>query len=368
MIPVTRTTLPPLPDYLALLQKAWDSRWITNHGELHNQLEADLRAHLRSPPVRLLSNGTIAIHIALRALRLKGEVITTPFTFSATTNAIVWEGLTPVFADVDPRTHNLDPADVERKITDRTTGILAVHVYGNPCDTVALEELAQRHGLKVIYDAAHAFGVEHQGRSVLDWGDLSTLSFHATKVFHTVEGGAAVASDPALLEQVALMRNNGIRNEVQVLLPGTNAKLSEMHAAMGLALLPGMEERIAARRRLHEQYRRGLAGAGVEFQHLVATRNNYAYMPIVLPSNEARERLHHALLAKDIKSRRYFYPLTSSAAYFPPGTTQAAKVPVAASLSDRVLCLPMYAELETAEADQVIEETVRILAKPLLTP
>jgi dTDP-4-amino-4,6-dideoxygalactose transaminase len=255
MINVTRTDLPNLERYIQYLREIWSSNWVTNDGDLVRLLESRLAEYLGTGPVAAVSTGTAALQLALRALGIDGEVITTPFTFVATTNSIIWEGLTPVFADIDPETFCLDPGSVAKKISRRTGAILAVHIFGNPCNVRELESLATSRGVALIFDAAHAFGVQVSGRPVIDFGDASCLSFHATKVFSTIEGGAVRASDEQVMDRVRTMRNHGIVSEEDVLLAGTNSKMNEFEAAMGLCNLEGIDERIEARKRLSDEYK-----------------------------------------------------------------------------------------------------------------
>ena len=284
MITVTKSDLPPLDKYIEFLKGIWASSWLTNDGELVQLLKKKLEEYLNVKNMVLMSNGTLALQIALKALNIKGEVITTPFTFAATTNVLLWEGLTPVFADIDPETYNLDPADVEKRITDKTSAILAVHVYGNPCYMKQLQTIADKHNLKIIYDAAHAFGVEYEDAPIVSYGDISTLSFHATKVFNTIEGGAVISSSDEVVEKLKLMRNHGIKSETEVVLPGINAKMNEFQAAMGLCNLELVDEAISLRKMLYERYVERLSGLPVSFQKLVASKYNFSYMPVLFES------------------------------------------------------------------------------------
>lgn len=357
MITVTKSDLPPLEKYIEYLKKIWASRWLTNEGELAQLLGKKLEEYLGVENVVLVSNGTLAIEIALRVLELKGEIITTPFTFASTTNAILWERLTPVFADIDPETFNIDPRDVEKKITDSTAAILAVHVYGNPCYVEELQEIADRYGLKLIYDAAHAFGVKYKGRSVLEYGDISTLSFHATKVFSTAEGGAIIVKSEELLEKLRLLRNHGVRSEEEVVLPGTNAKMNELQAAMGLCSLDDIDEKIQARKMIYEHYKDELADAGVRFQKIIASRHNYSYMPICFEDIRKRDRIYSELIQNGICPRKYFYPLTVNFDYFKrQGVNLVEKhnLKHASDVASRVLCLPLYPDLQMSVVDNIV--------------
>jgi dTDP-4-amino-4,6-dideoxygalactose transaminase len=358
MINVTRPDLPEIERYLEYLKKIWSSRWLTNNGEFVQLLEKRLEEYLGVKNLVLVSNGTVALQLALRVLKVKGEVITTPFTFAATTNVILWEGLTPVFADIDPETFNIDPKDVERKITEKTSAILAVHVYGNPCYVEELQEIAERHNLKLIYDAAHAFGVEYKNRSVLNWGDISTLSFHATKVFHTIEGGALVVKDEGLLEELKLLRNHGIKSEEEVVLPGINAKMNEFQAAMGLCNLEDIDERIQRRKRIYEHYKEGLSDIkGIKFQRIIASKYNYIYMPVCFENIRKRDEIYFELIKNGVKPRKYFFPLTVNFNYFKrKGVNLVGKYGLkeALKIADTVLCLPLYADLEIPIVDRII--------------
>jgi len=317
MIFVTRPVLPPLERYVEYLKRIWASRWLTNDGEFVQLLQKRLQEYLKVKNLVLVSNGTLALHIALKALNIKGEVITTPFTFSATTNVILWEGLTPVFADIDAETYNIDPEDVEKKITDRTSAILAVHVYGNPCNVEELQEIADKHNLKLIYDAAHAFGVEYKNQPITNYGDISTLSFHATKVFNTIEGGAIIPKNEKLVEKLTLLRNHGIKTEEEVVLAGTNAKMNEFQAIMGLCNLEEIDEKIKLRKEIYEHYKKRLSKIGkIKFQKIIASKYNYSYIPVCFESLEQRDQIYSKLIKNRIKPRKYFYPLTVHSGHF----------------------------------------------------
>ena len=366
MINVTKSDLPPLEKYVEFLRKIWANGWLTNDGELVQQLGSKLEEYLKVKNLVLMSNGTLALQIVLRALDIKGEVITTPFTFAATTNVLLWEGLTPVFADIDRETYNLDPADVEKRITDKTSAILAVHVYGNPCDVKQLQTIAHRHNLKIIYDAAHAFSVKYDDQPVVDFGDVSTLSFHATKVFNTIEGGAVIASDDEIVEKLKLMRNHGIKSETEVVLPGINAKMNEFQAAMGLCNLDFVDEAISLRKMLYERYVDRLSGLPIRFQKLVASKYNFSYMPVLFDSAKERDSVYSLLSEKNIKPRKYFYPLTVNFEYFrEKGDYSVEKYGLSNStdVADRILCLPLYPSLEVSKVDYIaslIEENHKL--------
>jgi len=354
MITVTKPVLPPLEKYVEYLKRIWASRWLTNDGELVQLLQKEMERYLRVGNLALVANGTLALHLALRACHLKGEVITTPFTFAATTNVILWEGLAPVFVDIDSETFNIDPEEVERKITEKTSAILAVHVYGNPCYVEQLQEIASRHALKLIYDAAHAFDVEYKNEPLLSYGDISTLSFHATKVFTTIEGGAIVCKDEKKLEEIKLLRNHGIKSEEQVVIPGTNAKMNEFQAAMGLCDLEMIKSKIQQRKRLYEHYKQKLS-RHVQFQKIIATKYNYAYMPVCFEDAEKRDRAYSELVRNEIKPRKYFFPLTTSFDYFKKASiAKPGNLKRAFDISSRVLCLPLYPDLEIENVDRIV--------------
>lgn len=353
---VTKSDLPPLGKYVQYLEKIWSSRWLTNNGEFVQMLEKKLTEYLKVKNLMLVSNGTLALQLVLKAFNLKGEVITTPFTFAATTNVILWEGLKPVFADIDPYTFNIDPKDVRRKITDKTIAILAVHVYGNPCYVDELEEIAHKHGLKLFYDSAHAFGVEYDNQSVLNYGDLSTLSFHATKVFNTIEGGAIIAKDEDLAEKLRLLRNHGIKSEEEVVVPGINARMNEFQAAMGLCNLEDIDEKIQRRKEIYEYYKKELFNH-VRFQKIIASKYNYSYMPVCFEDIEKRDRVYSQLIENGIKPRKYFFPLTTDFDYFKKDHVDLVKIcnlKKASYISNRILCLPLYPDLEMENADRAI--------------
>jgi dTDP-4-amino-4,6-dideoxygalactose transaminase len=356
MINVTKPDLPPVEEYVEFLKQIWENRWLTNYGPLAQLFERRLRDHLRVKDLIIVANGTLALLIALRALDLKGEVITTPFTFATTTNVLVWEGLTPVFADIDPKTFNIDPIEVEKKISKSTSAILATHVYGNPCHVEMLAKIARKHDLKLVYDAAHAFDVEYDNHSVLDYGDISTLSFHATKVFTTGEGGAIVAKNEKLLKKMQLLIDHGIASEERIILPGINAKMNEFQAALGLCGLDYVVEKIRSRKRLHELYNEQLAGSNIIFQEIIASKYNYAYMPIALESRRQRDMVYAKLLRNGIKSRKYFFPLTIYFDYFQQKGIDLVEyydLRHAADIASRILCLPMYADLESSIVDDI---------------
>ena len=357
---VTQPSLPPLDDFIPYLQKIWDNKWLTNCGEFHKEFEAKLAEYLGVKYVSLFTNGMIALQVGMQALRITGEVITTPFTFVATTHAIHWNNCTPVFCDIEPDTFTLDPEKVESLITPRTTAIMPVHVYGNPCLHEKLQKIADTYGLKLFYDAAHVFGVKKDGVSVCNWGDLSMLSFHATKVFNTFEGGALVTNDPNMKQRIDYLKNFGIADEVTVIAPGSNGKMDEFRAAFGLLQLERVDGEIAKRKAVAEKYRSALKDVpGIHMLYdLPGVQHNYAYFPILIDAQKygnTRDELFERLLAQNIISRKYFYPLCSD---FPTyrGLSSAApsNLPVAVRTAANILCLPMYAELAQDEQSKII--------------
>jgi dTDP-4-amino-4,6-dideoxygalactose transaminase len=365
------TTRPRLPDRAAferLLEGVFESQWLTNDGALLRTLEARLQERLGTAFCAAFCNGTVALQVALRSLALRGEVITTPFTFPATVHAIEWNGLTPVFCDIDPKTYNLDPTAAEALVTERTSALMPVHVFGNPCDVLGLQRLAERFGLRLVYDAAHAFGVRHRGKPIGCWGDLSMFSFHATKLFHTGEGGALAGPDPERRRPIALLRNFGIVNEEEVEGVGLNGKMSELHAALGLALLEVVDEEIAARGRLFERYRAALSRLpGIGFQTVAPdTVPNYAYCAVQVDEEVfgvSRDLLHRALRAENILSRKYFHPLCSeNPSYRHLESAQPSRLRHSHRLASRILCLPLYGELQPGTVDDIVECIARVQA------
>jgi len=349
-IHVTKTYLPPLGEYTAYLERIWASGWITNNGELVLELEKKLAEYLKVPYVQYVSNGTIALQLALRALDVDGEVITTPFSYVATVNSILWERCTPVFVDIENRTFGIDANKIEDAITEHTRAIMPVHVYGYPCDVNKIEVLAQKYNLKVIYDGAHAFGCEFNNSSLLNYGDLSTLSFHATKLFHTVEGGAVIAHTPEMADKLWKLKSFGHRND-DYFLAGINGKNSEFHAAMGLCVLPKVGEIIEKRREIFEWYAKGLAGLGLVFPQIIqGLKYNYSYYPVLFNSEEQLLRVYAELGKNEITPRRYFYPSLNTLPYL-----QKQDCPVAEDISRRVLCLPLYVGLDEAQVETICE-------------
>jgi len=353
MIPVTRTTLPDLEEYQVYLRQIWQSGQLTNNGALSRQLQAEVMTFLGAKNLTLVSNGTLALQLAIKVLRLQGEIITTPYSYVATTNAILWEGCTPVFVDVDPESFCINPHLIEAAITENTTAILATHVYGYPCDVSRIQEIADRHHLKVIYDAAHAFGVRLHGESLLNRGDCSTLSFHATKLFHTAEGGGIVCRDTTIAERISLMSKFGHIGEDEYLDLGINAKISELHAAMGLAVLPKVTEIITARRQRSVWYDEYLSDVRLQRPKVVdGLEYNYAYYPIIFKTHQAMMAAREALQKQDIFPRRYFYPSLNTLPFL--HESLRCSCPVSESLALRVLSLPLYTTLSRRDVEMIV--------------
>lgn len=353
---VTSPLLPPLEEFMPYMEKIWQNRILTNGGAFHQQLEEELANYLGVKHVCLFSNGTLALLTALQALRVTGEVITTPYSFVATSHTLLWNGLTPVFADIDPQTFNISPERIEELITPQTTAIMPVHCYGIPCDVDRIQQIADVYGLKVIYDAAHAFGVRKDGVSILNHGDLSVLSFHATKVFNTFEGGAIICHDARTKQRIDYLKNFGFAGETRVVAPGINAKMNEMEAAFGLLQLKYIDGALAARSTIYQRYCEGLQGIpGISWFDAAGRFDwNHAYYPVLVGSDYSltRDGLYDALKAEGIYSRRYFYPLISSfAMYRHLATASVDHLPIANAIAEQILCLPIYPDL--AEADQL---------------
>jgi dTDP-4-amino-4,6-dideoxygalactose transaminase len=356
---VTQPLLPPLEEFQPYLEKIWESKWLTNAGPFHQEFERTLAEYLGVEHLALFANGTLALVTALQALRITGEVITTPFSFVATAHSLLWNGIKPVFVDIDPETFNLDPAKIEAAITPKTTAILPVHVYGRPSNVEKIQRIADIYGLKVIYDAAHAFGVKYQGKSLLSHGDLSILSFHATKIFNTFEGGAIVCHDEKTKKRIDDLKNFGFHNEVTVVAPGINGKMNEVQAAFGLLQLKHIDKAITRRCEIDNQYRKNLKSvSGINCPSLPPETNyNYSYFPILVEKNYllSRDGLYEKLRHHGIYVRRYFYPLISE---FPMyrGLRSAftENLPVASNLSCKILCLPIYPDLSNKQVSRVI--------------
>lgn len=360
-ITVTSPLLPNLQEFNALLQQIWDKKWITNNGDFHKQLEKELAEYLGVPYLSLFTNGTLPLITALQAMRITGEVITTPYSFVATTHSLWWNGIKPVFVDIDPKTGNLNPDKIEAAITPKTTAILPVHVYGTPCDTKRIQEIADTYGLRVLYDAAHAFGVKVNGESVLKAGDMSTLSFHATKVYNTIEGGALVVQDEQTKKRIDYFKNFGFANEVTVVGPGINSKMDEVRAAYGLLNLKQVDQCIEARGRADAFYREALKGVpGITMlEPTPHTRHNFSYFPIFVDEKQygmSRDALYFKMKEHDVLGRRYFYPLISEfSTYRGLESANPENLPVAHRFANTVICLPMHHALSTEDLNRVVE-------------
>ena len=360
-ITVTSPLLPDLDEFNAMLKEIWASKWITNNGSFHRQLEKELAKYLKVPYISLFTNGTLPLITALQALRITGEVITTPYSFVATSHSLWWNGIKPVFVDVDPSNCGLDPKKIEAAITPKTTAIMPVHCYGKPCDTKAIQEIADKYGLKVIYDAAHAFGVEIDGESILNAGDMSTLSFHATKVYNTIEGGAMVMKDKQTKKRIDYLKNFGFANETTVVAPGINSKMDEMRAAYGLLNLRQVDAAIAARQKVANTYREALRDVeGITFfDDMPGVRHNYSYFPIFIDAEKfgkTRDQLYQEMKDANVLGRRYFYPLiTEFSTYSGLPSATRENLPEAYKLADSVLCLPMHHDLSEDDVDRVLK-------------
>jgi dTDP-4-amino-4,6-dideoxygalactose transaminase len=355
MIPVTKPYMPAEKEFKSYVKNIWKRQWLTNHGPLANTLELKLKEYLSLDHLLYVTNGTIALQLAIKALNLNGEIITTPFSFVATTSSIVWQGCKPVFVDINPNTYNIDATKIEAAITPQTTGIIATHVFGNPCDVDAIKQIAEKYNLKVIYDAAHCFGTKYKNRSIFEFGDISTTSFHATKLFHTVEGGAVITKDPELLRKMAIMRSFGYSGTDTFSEIGINAKNCELHAAMGLCNLNHVDEILQKRKYLYQHYLIRLNRLGVKFQVLQGyTDYNHAYFPILFESEELMHASKVKLELSQIYSRRYFYPSLSALPY-----VDNVSMPVCDSIASRILCLPLYHTLTLSDLDFIC----RILLK-----
>ena len=365
IITVTSPLLPNLDEFTDSLKEIWESKWITNNGQFHQKLEAALAEYLKVPYISLFTNGTLPLLTALQALRITGEVITTPYSFVATTHALWWNGIKPVFVDIDPSTGNIDPQKIEAAITPRTTAILPVHVYGKPCDTEAIQAIADKYGLKVIYDAAHAFGVEVNGESLLNAGDMSTLSFHATKVFNTIEGGAMVMHDEKTKLRIDYLKNFGFANEVEVVGPGINSKMDEIRSAYGLLNLKQVDAAIAARQKVAVAYRDALRNVdGITFwDDMPGVRHNYSYFPIFVDAKKygmTRDELYMKMKDQGVWGRRYFYPLISEfSTYRGLESSRPENLPNAHMMADTVICLPMHHVLREEEINRIIDCIIR---------
>lgn len=363
-ITVTSPLLPDLNEFNQVLQEIWDSKWITNNGSFHKKLEVALCEYLKVPFISLFTNGTLPLLTALQALRITGEVITTPYSFVATTHSIWWNNCKPVFVDIDPSTGNIDPDRIEAAITPKTSAIMPVHVYGKPCDTKRIQEIADKYGLKVIYDAAHAFGVEVNGESVLNAGDLSTLSFHATKVFNTIEGGAMVMHDAETKKRIDYLKNFGFAGETEVVGPGINSKMDEVRSAYGLLNLQQVDAAIKARHQVAITYRNTLRSVdGISFwDDMPGVKHNYSYFPIFVDAEEygmTRDELYALMKSHNVLGRRYFYPLISTFSTYrglPSATPD--NLPKAHKMANTVICLPMHHELSGEDLERILDIVV----------
>lgn len=357
---VTRSSLPEFEEYCKEIKPIWESHWLTNMGPEHKKLQEELKSYLDVDKIDLLTNGHMSLELSMQALGLKGEVITTPFTFASTTHAIVRNGLTPVFCDINKDDFTIDTSKIESLITDKTCAIVPVHVYGNVCNIEEIARIANKYGLKVIYDAAHAFGVEVDGKSVLNAGDMSTLSFHATKVYNTLEGGALVMHDEETKKRIDYLKNFGFANEVEVVAPGINSKVDEVRCAFGLLNLKQVDQAIANRQKVAQRYRDALRGVpGVRFfDDMPGVRHNYSYFPIFINAEEfgkTRDQLYFEMKEKNVLGRRYFYPLISTFSTY-RGLPSAApeNLPVATKIANEVICLPMHHLLSEDDIQRVI--------------
>jgi len=357
---VTQPALPPLEEFVEYLKQIWDSKTLTNNGPFHVEFEKALADYLGVKYISLFSNGTLALITAIQALKITGEVITTPYSFVATTHSLWWNNIKPVFVDIEPEHFNLDPEKIEAAITPQTTAIMPVHVYGNPCKVEAIQKIADTYGLKVIYDSAHAFGVKINDNSVLQFGDLSVMSFHATKVFNTIEGGAIVSHDAKMKQRIDYLKNFGFADEVTVVAPGINAKMNELQAAFGLLQLKYVDEYINKRKLIAEMYREKLSGVpGIRFHNdMQNVRHGYPYFPILIDAEkygQTRDVVYEKLKLNNVNGRRYFYPLISQfPTYSGLPSAKPENLPVASHVADKVICLPIYPELQLESLNQII--------------
>jgi len=355
VINVSKPYLPPLGEYYKYLEDIWSTGWITNNGPLLTELETQLKAYLSVENLQVVSSGTVGLQIAIAALGLSGEVITTAFSHVTTVNAVIWNGIEPVFADIEKKSYTIDPYRIEAAISEKTTGIIATHVFGYPCHVRQIERIARRHNLKVIYDSAHAFGVKIGDQSLLNYGDVSVVSFHATKIYHMVEGGAIISKEREISEKCTLLRTFGLQGGTTPVMAGLNGKNSELHAAIGLCNLKQVQNFINKQKRLSDLYRALMKGVPVEFpEHTVDVSYNYAYFPIVFPSKEKMISVKDKLDSAGIHARRYFYPSLNDLPY-----TRGSYCPIAESISERILCLPLYYELSEEDVIMIANFIVR---------
>lgn len=363
MINVTKPFLPPREEYNEFLNSIWENNWLTNNGPLLRKLEDELRQYCEVPNVQFTVNGTVPLQLAIKALELKGEIITTPFSYVATTGAILWENCLPVFVDIDPHVFCIDAAKIEAAITNRTSAILATHVYGFPCDITKIQEIANKHHLKVIFDGAHAFGVKYKNKSIFEYGDISTCSFHATKLFHTIEGGAVFCKDKTLHDKIFLYKAFGHIDDDYISM-GINGKNSEFHAAMGLCNLKRVAEFIQQRKALAELYKTKLASLPIDFPKIPAdTEYNYSYFPVLFRDEQALLRVKEYLAKNQVNTRRYFYPSLNTLSYL----LNTTHCPISEDISQRVLCLPFYQQLSENEITLICTLIENVLIKEVLT-
>lgn len=359
-ITVTSPLLPPLEEFIPYLKDIWERKWITNNGYYHQMLEKALCEYLDIEYISVFTNGTLPLIAALQALRITGEVITTPYSFVATTHSIWWNGIQPVFVDVDPSTGNIDPNRIEAAITPKTTAIMPVHVYGNPCDVESIQAIADKYGLKIIYDAAHAFGVTLNSKSILRFGDMSTLSFHATKTYNTIEGGALICHDAQTKQRIDYLRNFGFAGETEVVAPGINAKMDEVRSSYGLLELKYVDDAIEKRQQIAIHYRNALKNKkGVSYmQDITGVRHNYSYFPIFIDETKygiSRDALYYKMKKNNVLCRRYFYPLISSfSTYRGLPSAGVSNLPVATRIANSVLCLPMHHGLTLEDLEFIL--------------
>jgi len=361
LITVTSPLIPPLNEFTPYLEDIWKRKWITNNGYYHEELEKALCEHLKVPFISLFTNGTLPLMVALQAMRITGEVITTPYSFVATTHSLWWNGIKPVFVDIDPVTCNIDPDKIEAAITPRTTAIMPVHVYGTPCDTVRIQEIADKYGLKVIYDAAHAFGVEINEKSILNEGEMSTLSFHATKTYNTIEGGALICHDEKTKQRIDYLKNFGFAGETTVVAPGINGKMDEIRSAYGLLGLKYVDDAILQRKFTAKKYRENLKNIeGLTFmEDKINVKHNYSYFPIFIDEKKygmSRDALYNKMKDANVLGRRYFYPLiTAFSTYRGLDSARIENLPVANKIAEQVICLPMHHNLDDRDIQRISE-------------
>ncbi|MDR0971224.1 MAG: DegT/DnrJ/EryC1/StrS family aminotransferase [Bacteroidales bacterium] len=362
---VTSPLLPPLEEFIPYLEDIWNRKWITNNGEYHQELEKRLCEYLKVDYISIFTNGTLPLMTALQALRITGEVITTPYSFVATTHSLWWNGIKPVFVDIDPKTLNLDPNKIEAAITPKTTAIMPVHVYGNPCDIKAIQDVADKYGLRIIYDAAHAFGVQENGKSILEAGDISTLSFHATKTYNTIEGGALICKDSKTKQRIDYLKNFGFAGEIEVVAPGINGKIDEIRSAYGILNLKYVDGAIEKRRTIAQRYREALKNVeGITYMNdFPNVRHNYSYFPIFVDESSygiSRDALYEKMKEENIYGRRYFYPLiTDFSTYRGLDSAKKENLPIANKVASSVICLPIHPDLTSSDVEKVINCIVK---------